>query len=128
MNGRIIKQQKIILVMFMDQVQTNNKIEWYLVVMINQYQQWNNKDVIKNRSQYKRLKFNNLQIEQVLLIIICSHYHKNKVYEMNSFNQQFTKTRDVDAKCGSFENCPFPQQYTNSKCILVSKNGQNISI
>ncbi|CAD8178367.1 unnamed protein product [Paramecium octaurelia] len=46
------------------------------------------------------------------------------IFEMNSIYQQFTKTTDIHVKCGSDGNCLFPQQYINSKCILVSKNVQ----
>ncbi|CAD8163646.1 unnamed protein product [Paramecium pentaurelia] len=50
------------------------------------------------------------------------------VYEMNSINQQFTKTRDIHVKCGSDSNYLFPQQYINQKCILMSKNGQYVNL
>ncbi|CAD8192433.1 unnamed protein product [Paramecium pentaurelia] len=59
-----------------------------------------------------------------------SQYSKEyiSVYEMNRINQQFTKISDIEVKCGSDTNCLFPQQYINSKCILVSKNGQYVNL
>ncbi|CAD8051945.1 unnamed protein product [Paramecium primaurelia] len=51
------------------------------------------------------------------------------VFEMNTINKLFTKTRDINIKSGSDNgNCLFPQQYINGKCILLSKNGQYINL
>ncbi|CAD8204324.1 unnamed protein product [Paramecium pentaurelia] len=50
------------------------------------------------------------------------------VFEMNNINKQFTKTRDITIKCGSDGECLFPQQYINSKCILLSKNGEYVNL
>ncbi|CAD8111485.1 unnamed protein product [Paramecium primaurelia] len=50
------------------------------------------------------------------------------VFETNNINKQFTKTRDITIKCGSDANCLFPQQYVNSKCILLSKNGEYVNL
>ncbi|CAD8179281.1 unnamed protein product [Paramecium pentaurelia] len=50
------------------------------------------------------------------------------VFEINTINKQFTKTRDITIKCGSDTNCLFPQQYINSKCILLSKNGEYVNL
>ncbi|CAD8063522.1 unnamed protein product [Paramecium primaurelia] len=60
-----------------------------------------------------------------------SQYNKEQisVYEMNNINQQFTKTKDIDVKCGSDNGyCLFPQQYINQKCILMSKNGLYVNL
>ncbi|CAD8214457.1 unnamed protein product [Paramecium octaurelia] len=59
-----------------------------------------------------------------------SLYEKEQIsiFEMNSTNQQFTKTTDIQVKCEQDRNSLFPQQYINSKCILVSKNGQYVNL
>ncbi|CAD8135856.1 unnamed protein product [Paramecium pentaurelia] len=51
------------------------------------------------------------------------------VFEMNSCNKQFFKTKEITVKSGS-NSCDylFPQQYIKSKCLLVNKNGQNINL
>ncbi|CAD8097019.1 unnamed protein product [Paramecium primaurelia] len=51
------------------------------------------------------------------------------VYEINSSNQQFVKTKQITVKSDS-NTCEdlFPQQYIQSKCLLVNKNGQNINL
>ncbi|CAD8214495.1 unnamed protein product [Paramecium pentaurelia] len=51
------------------------------------------------------------------------------LYERISSNQQFIKTKQISVKSAS-KNCAnlFPQQYLKSKCLIVSKNGQNINL
>ncbi|CAD8117247.1 unnamed protein product [Paramecium primaurelia] len=51
------------------------------------------------------------------------------VYEMNSTNKQYSKTKEIDVKCGK-DSCRyyFPQQYIKSKCLLVNKNGFNVNL
>ncbi|CAD8116930.1 unnamed protein product [Paramecium primaurelia] len=50
-----------------------------------------------------------------------------EVFEMNNSNKQYTKTKDIPVKGGS-DYFLFPQQYKKSKCMLVNKNGSNISL
>ncbi|CAD8117245.1 unnamed protein product [Paramecium primaurelia] len=51
------------------------------------------------------------------------------VYEMNSTNKQYSKTKQIDVKCGIKDcNYWFPQQYIKSKCLLVNKNGLNVNL
>ncbi|CAD8191781.1 unnamed protein product [Paramecium pentaurelia] len=50
------------------------------------------------------------------------------IFEMNTINKQFTKTKDIVVKCGSDGYCLFPQQYLNSKSILFSKNGEYVNL
>ncbi|CAD8194484.1 unnamed protein product [Paramecium pentaurelia] len=49
------------------------------------------------------------------------------VFEMNSTNKQYTKTKDIPVK-GSSDHYFFPQQYIKSKCILVNKNASNVNL
>ncbi|CAD8215490.1 unnamed protein product [Paramecium octaurelia] len=51
------------------------------------------------------------------------------VYEMNSSNKQYAKTKHILVKCGS-NQCElyFPQQYIKSKCVVVNKNGYNVNL
>ncbi|CAD8163739.1 unnamed protein product [Paramecium octaurelia] len=59
-----------------------------------------------------------------------SIYDKEQIsiFEMNSVNRQFTKTRDIHVKCESDGNCLFPSQYIMSKSLLFSKNGQCVNV
>ncbi|CAD8209873.1 unnamed protein product [Paramecium octaurelia] len=50
------------------------------------------------------------------------------LFEMNPINKQFNKTRDISIKCGLEDECFFPQQYINSKQILLSKNGEYVNL
>ncbi|CAD8175684.1 unnamed protein product [Paramecium pentaurelia] len=62
--------------------------------------------LIKNELQNRRSKLNNMDIDEKLL-----------VYEMN---QQFKKIKDIPVMCKTDGCCLFPQQYIDSKSILVS--------
>ncbi|CAD8066623.1 unnamed protein product [Paramecium primaurelia] len=104
------------------------------VEMIKIQQQQNNQDRIQSGKQYKRLKLNSMDIEYVCFIdnnmFTFSQRDKEQisVFEMNPNNKQFTKTRDITIKCGKDNFSRFPQQYINSKCILVSKNGEYVNL
>ncbi|CAD8097136.1 unnamed protein product [Paramecium sonneborni] len=51
------------------------------------------------------------------------------VYEMDRDNQQFRKTKEVAVKCGqNIDYYLFPQQYLQSKCLLVNKNSKNVNL
>ncbi|CAD8104653.1 unnamed protein product [Paramecium primaurelia] len=51
------------------------------------------------------------------------------VFEMNNSNKQYIKTKDIPVKSGNiYDNSLFPSQYIKLKCILVNKNGQNVSL
>ncbi|CAD8155287.1 unnamed protein product [Paramecium pentaurelia] len=51
------------------------------------------------------------------------------VYEMSNTNKQYSKTKDILVK-SDYNGCEvyFPQQYINSKCLLVNKNGYNVNL
>ncbi|CAD8137767.1 unnamed protein product [Paramecium octaurelia] len=49
------------------------------------------------------------------------------IYEMSNTNKQFTKTKDIPVEGGQDYNF-FPQQFIKSKCMLVNKNGSNVSL
>ncbi|CAD8130598.1 unnamed protein product [Paramecium sonneborni] len=50
------------------------------------------------------------------------------IYEMNSNNQQYSKTKDIIVKSGSDCDCLFPQQYIKQKYLVVNKNGYNVNL
>ncbi|CAD8204825.1 unnamed protein product [Paramecium pentaurelia] len=51
------------------------------------------------------------------------------VFEMNNSNKQYTKTKDIPVKSGNiYDNSLFSSQYIKLKCMLVNKNGQNVSL
>ncbi|CAD8191525.1 unnamed protein product [Paramecium octaurelia] len=51
------------------------------------------------------------------------------VYEMNSSDKQYAKTKHIPVKCGrNGWNYYFPQQYIKSKCVVVNKNGCNVNL
>ncbi|CAD8082842.1 unnamed protein product [Paramecium primaurelia] len=50
-----------------------------------------------------------------------------QVFEMNSTNKQYTKTKDILVKGGS-DLWLFPKQYIKQKCILINKNASNVNL
>ncbi|CAD8085149.1 unnamed protein product [Paramecium primaurelia] len=56
-----------------------------------------------------------------------SWYECIHVFEINNANQQYIKTKDIQVKGGS-DDFLFPSQYIQSKCILVNKNAQDVSL
>ncbi|CAD8108898.1 unnamed protein product [Paramecium primaurelia] len=50
------------------------------------------------------------------------------IFEMSNNNKQFIKTKDIPIKSGLDFYSSFPQLYINSKCILVSKNGEYVNL
>ncbi|CAD8215278.1 unnamed protein product [Paramecium octaurelia] len=51
------------------------------------------------------------------------------VYEINSSNNQYSKTKEVPVKCDYGAcHCFFAQQYIKSKCVIVNKNGKCINL
>ncbi|CAD8065766.1 unnamed protein product [Paramecium sonneborni] len=58
-------------------------------------------------------------------------FHKEQmhVYELDTNNKQYMKTKEIAVKCGSNScDCLFPQQYLKSKSLLVNKNGKNVNL
>ncbi|CAD8075044.1 unnamed protein product [Paramecium sonneborni] len=53
--------------------------------------------------------------------------HYMNVYEMNNTNKQYTRTKKILFN-GGLDCYYFPQKYIKQKCILVTKNSQNISL
>ncbi|CAD8133773.1 unnamed protein product [Paramecium pentaurelia] len=49
------------------------------------------------------------------------------VFEINSTNKQYSKTKDIPVDGGG-DTSFFPQQYIKYKCILVNKNASNVSL
>ncbi|CAD8116819.1 unnamed protein product [Paramecium primaurelia] len=120
-------RQQVILKGFQDQVLMNNKIDQYLVDMINRYQQLNNQNEINNGMQYKRLNFKtNSVLDYALLIIIHSYYILG---EKKSFWQIIFKYKRYSIKIQSGSDwTQYPQQYIKSKCIIVNKNASNVNL
>ncbi|CAD8201388.1 unnamed protein product [Paramecium pentaurelia] len=51
------------------------------------------------------------------------------VYDMDSNTKKYSMTKQIAVKCSSSgENCFFPQQYINQKCLLVNKNGNYVNL
>ncbi|CAK73191.1 unnamed protein product (macronuclear) [Paramecium tetraurelia] len=50
------------------------------------------------------------------------------VYEMNSINKQFTKTKHIILNQGNDGTVFFPQQYIKSKQLLINKHDNYINI
>ncbi|CAD8095958.1 unnamed protein product [Paramecium primaurelia] len=67
-------------------------------------------------------------IENDMFILSQCGQDQISIFEMNSINKQFTKTKDIVVKCGSDGYCLFPSQYINSKSILLSKNGEYVNL
>ncbi|CAD8105171.1 unnamed protein product [Paramecium sonneborni] len=52
-----------------------------------------------------------------------------QIYQMNSTNKQFLKTKDIMVKSEySDDNYQFPSQYIKQKCLIICKNGQNLNL
>ncbi|CAD8191342.1 unnamed protein product [Paramecium pentaurelia] len=126
MNGCVYKQQMIILIAYQDQVQINNKIELSHVEMIKIQQQQNNQDRIQSGTE--QYGYRVCFIDNNMFTFSQRDKEQISVFEMNPNNKQFTKIRDITIKSGKDNVSRFPKQYINSKCILVSKNGEYVNL
>ncbi|CAD8214283.1 unnamed protein product [Paramecium pentaurelia] len=79
---------------------------------------------LQSGKQYKRFKLNNNNMFKFSQRV----KEQISVFGMNPNNEQFTKTRDITIKCVQDNFSRFSYQYINSKCILVSKNGEYVNL
>ncbi|CAD8212577.1 unnamed protein product [Paramecium pentaurelia] len=88
-------------------------------------QKWNVSQRIKVEQHGRRLSFiNNNQFTFQPYIQEQMH-----LYQINSRNQQYFKSKQITVKSGSL--CcinQFPQQYLKCKCLLVNKNSYHINL
>ncbi|CAD8157800.1 unnamed protein product [Paramecium pentaurelia] len=50
------------------------------------------------------------------------------IFQMNSVHKKYMYKKVIKGKGGFSDSPQFPQQYIKSKCILLNKNGSNVSI
>ncbi|CAD8178045.1 unnamed protein product [Paramecium pentaurelia] len=118
MDGCVNITLKIILIMSIHQVL--NIIEYS-----QNDQKWNVIQKIKVEQHGRRLSFIN-DNQFTFQPYIQEQMH---VYQINSRNQQFFKSKQITVKSGSL--CcinQFSQQYSKCKCLLVNKNGYHINL
>ncbi|CAD8203038.1 unnamed protein product [Paramecium octaurelia] len=91
----------------------------------SQDQKWNVKQKISVQIFGYRLCF----INDNLFTFQPNAQEKMHVYEMNSSNHQFQKTKEIHVK-SDHSSCYywFPQQYIKQKCLLANKNDYNVNL
>ncbi|CAD8085715.1 unnamed protein product [Paramecium primaurelia] len=96
-----------------------------IIERLSQDQKWNVVQRIQVQQFGRRICFigDNVFTFQPTL---KQHMH---VYEMNSTNKQYSKTKEIDVKSG-YNGCDywFPQQFIKKKSLVVNKNGQNVNL
>ncbi|CAD8106202.1 unnamed protein product [Paramecium primaurelia] len=97
------------------------------LILIIEYQEQNTEWKVIQKINIDNCGFRICFIDNNIFTLSPYNQEYISVFEMNTMNKQFTKTRDITIKCGSDNNCLFPQQYINSKCILLSKNGEYVN-
>ncbi|CAD8107081.1 unnamed protein product [Paramecium primaurelia] len=101
---------------------------WDQLILIIEYSEYNKKwmviQKIKVDCQGLRLCF----INDNLFTFQPKKGNLMHVYEMNSVNKQFTKTKNINVNQGDDGYVLFPQQYIKSKQLLVSKHYQNVNL
>ncbi|CAD8215306.1 unnamed protein product [Paramecium octaurelia] len=98
------------------------------LVLIMEQQGQNKEWIVIQKITVEQIAWRVCFIDNNMFTLSQRNYELISIFEMNKINQQFTKTTDINVKCGSDSNCLFPQQYIHSKCILVSKNGQYVNL
>ncbi|CAK81928.1 unnamed protein product, partial (macronuclear) [Paramecium tetraurelia] len=99
----------------------------YLILIMEQegeYKKW----IIIQKITVEQYGYRVCFIDNNMFALSLCDKEQISIFEMNSINQQFTKTTDINVKCESDGNCLFPSQYIISKCFLLSKNGQCVNV
>ncbi|CAD8214638.1 unnamed protein product [Paramecium octaurelia] len=92
-------------------------------------QQGQNKDwIVIQKITVEQIAYRVCFIDNNMFTLSLHGKEQISVFEMNSINQQFTKTTDINVKYGQYDDCLFAQQYINSKCIVASKNGEYVNL
>ncbi|CAD8110028.1 unnamed protein product [Paramecium sonneborni] len=95
-----------------------------IIEQLQKDQQWNIIQKIQVEQYGRRICF----INDNLFTFLPNSKEQMDVYEMNSTNISYSKTKEIMVKCGSEGNCFFPQQYIKQKCLIVSKNGFYVNL
>ncbi|CAD8105531.1 unnamed protein product [Paramecium primaurelia] len=98
-------------------------------ILIIEFQQMENIWVLRQRIQVDYYGYRLSFINENLFTFQPKCKEQMYIYELNSTNKQFVKTKEINIKCDS--NCCdnlFPQKYIKSKSILLNKNGNNINL
>ncbi|CAD8213897.1 unnamed protein product [Paramecium octaurelia] len=96
-----------------------------LILIEESSQKWNVIQMIKLELWGIRLCF--INDNQFIFQPLCKE--QMHVYEINSSNNQYSKTKEIPVKCDS-ESCNyfFPQQFIKSKSLIVNKNGKCVNL
>ncbi|CAD8156365.1 unnamed protein product [Paramecium pentaurelia] len=94
-----------------------------LIIIIEQSEQ-NQEWIVKQKIEVEQFGYRVCFIDNNMFTFSPNNTEQISVYKLNN---QFIKTYDIPVKCGSVDCCLFPQQYINSKCMLVSKNGEYVN-
>ncbi|CAD8214847.1 unnamed protein product [Paramecium octaurelia] len=98
------------------------------LLLITEQQGRNKEWIVIQKITVEQIAYRVCFIDNNMFTLSQHEQEQISIFEMNSINQQFTKTTDINVKCGSDNNCLFAQQYINSKCMVVSKNGQYVNL
>ncbi|CAD8118140.1 unnamed protein product [Paramecium primaurelia] len=86
-----------------------------------------NKWVVKQKIKVEQCGFRLCFIDNYTFTFYPDSRQYIIVFEINNINNQYTKTKEIPVKGGS-DHCLFASQYIESKCMLVNKNGLNVSL
>ncbi|CAD8214035.1 unnamed protein product [Paramecium octaurelia] len=98
------------------------------LILIMEQQGQNKEWIVIQKITVEQIAFRVCFIDNNMFTLSEHGKEQISIFEMNSINQQFTKTTDIHVQCGSDLHCLFAQQYINQKCILVSKNGEYVNL
>ncbi|CAD8065774.1 unnamed protein product [Paramecium sonneborni] len=98
-------------------------------ILVIDLQQQDNKWIIKQKINLDKYGYRLCFIDDNLFTFQPYQQEQLNIYELNSTNGQYVKTKVVQVKCGQDDGYTlFPQQYIKQKSLLVNKNGQNINL
>ncbi|CAD8214532.1 unnamed protein product [Paramecium octaurelia] len=91
---------------------------WENLILIMEQQGQNKEWIVIQKIKLEQCALRVCFIDNSMFALSLYQKQQISIFEMNN----------IHVKCGSDCNSLFPQQYINSKCILVSKNGQYVNL
>ncbi|CAD8115349.1 unnamed protein product [Paramecium primaurelia] len=98
-----------------------------MLILVMEQSELNKQWIIIQKIELERQGIRLCFIDNSTFTVQSWGYQYMHIFEMNSSNKLFSKTKDIPVKEGP-ECTQFPQQYIKSKCILVNKNSSNVNL
>ncbi|CAD8109486.1 unnamed protein product [Paramecium primaurelia] len=98
------------------------------IILIIEQSEWNKEWKVIQKITIEQCGYRVCFIDNNMFTLSPRDKEQIFIFEMNTMNNQFTKTKEITIQCGSDGQCLFPLQYINSKCILLSKNGEYVNV